>query len=701
MPQLFDLSQSEHTSLAVMLYPDPESATKLAGIEGVTERAEQLHVTLLYGGDATQMTDEAIAEFIVATSALSTLAGPFEANLQGIGRFDGGGTHNGQDVIYAAVDSPLIETLRIGLLDELEASGIPIPESDHGFTPHMTLAYIPNGFDSTLTRNWAPMTVTFDAVSIRIGDLQADFPFLASELTEASRMNIQQRFAQMLRSFARDIESAKAEEDTGDQDLVNRDVSIPIVWDAVWDHFGRVNGSLDDGDSYHWLQDIYVANNGALYAITVQGGKLYRSSITVTDEGTFIGDPIQVIAQFQPVQNQRSTVISRMADGRPIFLSILATAVLNKEQEIDSKALFDVFVDRFKGGEYVNLYHLGKDKTRVGEFRWIGREGNLLMGLWVPDDTELARAVSATLEADVDGRWGNSIEFMPDDNGAIVEAGDFEFRVFESGTFWGSSIVLNEHACSWFTAHRTVQEKVRAMSQTLREALGELINNDELLESELAEYTRTTTDVNDAILQSGAVTRALAELRTAIAAEAAAQNEAGEGEGAQDDGTQEGEAGDAGISELRTAITELTAQVAELREAQGQATDLTFDLDAEAVTGITEAVFGGEEFRTLADSVESLSTQIEERAKAIVGQTEGLSERVAAMEERLAALEADEDDRLRAHDESKPRQSRVSVGWRAGRGKSEGENGDSKNTPKTRNLAELAASNISAWDDEE
>jgi 2'-5' RNA ligase len=71
-------------------------------------------------------------------------------------------------VTYASVDVPTLPDARQRLADLLKAAGMPLSE-EHGFTPHMTLAY--DDVDVDIKAK----PVAFDAVVLKLGDSRQTF----------------------------------------------------------------------------------------------------------------------------------------------------------------------------------------------------------------------------------------------------------------------------------------------------------------------------------------------------------------------------------------------------------------------------------------------------------------------------------------------------------------------------------------------
>jgi 2'-5' RNA ligase/phage head maturation protease len=118
----------------------PQDAAQALAIRG-GQPAEELHLTLAYLGNTSElnpavkdMVNEAILNLLWQVS-------PLEGTISGVGLFNTA-EQDETNAFYASFDSPALADLRSCLVQALEEAGVS-PRSDHGFTPHVTLAYLP------------------------------------------------------------------------------------------------------------------------------------------------------------------------------------------------------------------------------------------------------------------------------------------------------------------------------------------------------------------------------------------------------------------------------------------------------------------------------------------------------------------------------------------------------------------------------
>lgn len=93
----------------------------------------EMHVSLAYikGFDDFKTLVQIVALYTSQNPLLPIM------KIGGMGRF----FHEDEDVIYASIDSPGLSSFREGLLTHLDRYNVPY-SNEHGFVPHITIAYI-------------------------------------------------------------------------------------------------------------------------------------------------------------------------------------------------------------------------------------------------------------------------------------------------------------------------------------------------------------------------------------------------------------------------------------------------------------------------------------------------------------------------------------------------------------------------------
>lgn len=176
MPTLL-IKGGAHSGTMVALHLPLKTAKQLAVLGG--ENPKDMHITLGYlGKDLTEKQKKQCAQ---AVRMFAKRCPPIKATLGGVGRFSASASSEGRDVVYLSVDSPDITRFRQMLLDELLTSAAVRPKADHGFVPHVTLAYIDKK-DKTPLERFEPIELTFDSVSLTIADKKLPFRFEGKKL---------------------------------------------------------------------------------------------------------------------------------------------------------------------------------------------------------------------------------------------------------------------------------------------------------------------------------------------------------------------------------------------------------------------------------------------------------------------------------------------------------------------------------------
>lgn len=457
----------------------------------------------------------------------------------------------------------------------------------------------------------------------------------------------------------------------------NRMKSIDMLFEAVWN-------AVQAKDEQAWLTNIFLEDDGTFVAIIASEGKLFKSAVTYTNGSVTMTDWVEVELDFPEVQQSRTT-IHRMKDGTVRWLSVSGSTVLNRSGQIDSKQLFDSFVQHIEEtGEYpVRMFcHCGEQFV-TGQADFVARDENLLITSGVFNDSELAKREIAAREADP-GYWGESIGFEANFPDFVEVAQDIEIPVFSVGVLREVSSVPEVYAAAWFTqTTQFINEEVRKMlDKRAKEALVKLFDGDEAATNKWLEDN--VDPKNRMIAENNMITRTTEEVTEPAADEV---NDATE---PTTEVTQETEEPEQPKDEPTLEIDDsvLEAIVTQLATRQGAAID-------EALTPIKDAI------KSLDDRVSALE-------KAAGGGEKPAGEKpasekpageqpVADLSARLTALEeAVEKNRTKAWYEDLPVKSTLRVTHRPREGAETDVTQATPPAPET--YAEVAESTLQSLD---
>jgi 2'-5' RNA ligase len=182
--ELFQVDpNAAHTGLLFAVWLDPALASALALPGG--EPAEQLHLTLCYCTDANEMTDVQIGRAINAAAEAGMMFGPLTGSINGLLRFNASESSDDLDVFAAQVDVPGLEDLRQYLASMLDFADCP-PSQGHGYTPHVTLAYIDPGAALPMQRlETQPFTIR--SIWVGVGDRRTEIPLTGGSYKAGAR----------------------------------------------------------------------------------------------------------------------------------------------------------------------------------------------------------------------------------------------------------------------------------------------------------------------------------------------------------------------------------------------------------------------------------------------------------------------------------------------------------------------------------
>lgn len=160
----------------VALYLDPTVANQIVQPDG--NPAEELHVTLAFLGDGS-VADSMIGDQGAIDRMVNELkdhiagSGVITGSIGGIGVFPPSAA-DGPTPVWVPVDVPGLTELRQAVVAGCEAAGFP-QNSEHGYTPHVTL-----GYDLPSLEPVASTPVAFDQVFLVVGGQRVPIPLGSS-----------------------------------------------------------------------------------------------------------------------------------------------------------------------------------------------------------------------------------------------------------------------------------------------------------------------------------------------------------------------------------------------------------------------------------------------------------------------------------------------------------------------------------------
>lgn len=331
LPAVADESPDYSTGCMLALYPPPDLAAQLA-VEGGLP-VDELHLTVAYCGKAAAVDYDALH---VAARQLARRA-PITAQISGLARFVGG---EDGDVIVALVDSAALEDLRRDTLARLADADIDVPR-DHGFTAHITIAYLDPGAESPV-EELEPVEVTFGALSVVHGENRTDIRFTAGQPADRRPFNVA--------ADGPDLAPVQAAHDAAlEQLLAAWDTSVlPGQYDEI---AGQIRAAVDDSEPDR-LAGITVDTDTAA---AVLKGALADMAATaaqrMADEAAALGENVTVPDLDKELADRAPAVVNFGAE-----LVAIAAAVAG---------LLGTDMAASAGREAVRLYTPGASGTEI------------------------------------------------------------------------------------------------------------------------------------------------------------------------------------------------------------------------------------------------------------------------------------------------------------------------------------------------
>ena len=303
----------------------------------------EMHVTLAFLGDVSGGSVDPEKLFAVVEKFAASQS-PVIGKINGYGVFTE--THiEDKQCFWLSLDAPTLPRMRQDLAKTLEENGF-APENNHGFTPHITVAYVP--------KDWTLPAINFDPVSVMIlylrvawAELVRDFPFGVIASKELS-----------LETMASNIRNA--------------------VYQALMPS-DQLNKPSDP-----WVRDVYDT-----YVIVEAGGACYQVDYIYDYETGAVqfSNPVQVEQAWVPTgkaiksygdrpkadEREKGFRTFKQADGSYRWLLISSSAFRDRDGEIvTEKALSEDVVRCDETGEYGPLrwWHMGEYEYPDGPLNW-------------------------------------------------------------------------------------------------------------------------------------------------------------------------------------------------------------------------------------------------------------------------------------------------------------------------------------------
>lgn len=179
--------EAGHTGVMVAI-PVPE-VSKFAKSIAFPKGAEitpdnEHHVTLAYLGEKVDL-KVSESDLQKVCKQIAEKVPPVTGKINGVGFFSE--THKeGMECMWASFDAPALPELRQHVVQALEGAGVKVA-SDHGFTPHVTLAYYPRGSQPD-SKAMKTTDVTVPSLRLAYGDSVTDIPFGGKKMAEKAAL---------------------------------------------------------------------------------------------------------------------------------------------------------------------------------------------------------------------------------------------------------------------------------------------------------------------------------------------------------------------------------------------------------------------------------------------------------------------------------------------------------------------------------
>lgn len=277
---LEDASEADVGGVMIAFGFDQATAALLAVEDG--EPLEELHLTLAYLGSADDLDEPQVMALLAAVTRFSVDAVPLCGEVTGAGIFVGDDT---DAVAVALVDCPGLEKFRARLLDYLRDEGLEASD-EHGFIPHITLAY---GDADSLAKLPLPpsLPLAFASLSVCIAGEVHVFPLYGGRFNDDCTPYLMAK-ADDERRFTLAPLYVPGIDDSHQEWVTDADLQ-----DAVWDYVKSEDRSirlqhLPDTVAGEWVEIVtwpfpleaeMATGDGAFTKVTLPANTVYQGVI--------------------------------------------------------------------------------------------------------------------------------------------------------------------------------------------------------------------------------------------------------------------------------------------------------------------------------------------------------------------------------------------------------------------------------------
>jgi len=225
---------------------------------------------------------------------------------------------------------------------------------------------------------------------------QADVAGVTAHLN-AHQKDAKQGIVKTIQAFLEDLKGWLIGDNPDEP--IEQAISMPDIYVAVSEAL-NVGQDEDGAPSYMRLIDCYV-NEAEIYAVVAIEGKIFKCPVTIVPGGVSLGEMAQVEIAHNPVG--QAFKVMQQANGQYRWFAFpAATAVLNRNGYLNSRELYDNFIQHINDGApmpFLTFYHIGEPLV-LGQADFVEREEYTLLISGTFNDSPLAHRLAQSTE------WG-------------------------------------------------------------------------------------------------------------------------------------------------------------------------------------------------------------------------------------------------------------------------------------------------------